>query len=66
MSVLVEANPTLDLAYKLRSLLQILSLAIDGEQIAGKTFEYCGGGSILDMAANMAGEIIDGIEKAAR
>jgi hypothetical protein len=50
-------------AYLLESLLRVLSLATDGEQIAGKTFEFCGGGSVLDMAADMAGAIVDALEK---
>lgn len=33
-------------AYKLESLLRILSLATDGEQISNKTFEESGGGSV--------------------
>lgn len=51
-------------AYNLESLLRILSLATDGEQIAGKSFEHCGGGAILDMAADMAGAIVEALERA--
>ena len=36
---MTENNTTIERAYALVSLLQILSLATDGEQIAGKTFE---------------------------
>jgi len=53
-------------AYKLESLLRVLSMAVDGEQISGKTFEYVGGGSILDMAADLAGEIVNGLEYAGK
>lgn len=52
----------IDQAYKLSSLLRVLSLAVDGEQIAGTTFAFNGGGSIIDMAANMAGEIVENLE----
>lgn len=49
-------------AYKLESLLRILSLATDGEQVSNTTFEKSGGGSILDMGADLAGEIVEGLE----
>jgi hypothetical protein len=49
-------------AYRLESLLKILSLAADGERIAGVTFCDNGGGSVIDMAADMAGEIVEGLE----
>lgn len=61
---MTEPKTTIELAYKLESLLRILSLATDGEQIAGKTFEQCGGGAMIDMAADMAGEIIISLELA--
>lgn len=53
-------------AYKLESLLRVLSLAVEGEQIAGQTFAHCGGGSVIDMAAEMAGGVIVDLEKAYR
>ena len=61
---MTEPKTTIELAYKLESLLRILSLATDGEQIAGKIFEQCGGGAMIDMAADMAGEIIISLELA--
>ena len=61
---MTEPKTTIELAYKLESLLRILSLATDGEQIAGKTFEQCGGGAMIDMAADMAGEIVISLELA--
>lgn len=57
-----ESATIIDRAYKLESLLRILTLATDGEQIAGKTFEHCGGGAVLEMAAEMAGEIVSALE----
>ena len=61
---MTEPKTTIELAYKLESLLRILSLATEGEQIAGKTFEQCGGGAMIDMAADMAGEIVISLELA--
>lgn len=58
----MNAQEATNRAYDLQSLLRILSLATDGQQIAGKTFEDCGGGSVLDMAAEMAGEIVEALE----
>ncbi len=49
-------------AYRVESLLRILSMAVDGEQASGTTLALSGGGSIIDMAADMAGEIIEGLE----
>lgn len=64
MSAPAHVQEAIDRAYKLESLLRVASLAIDGEQIAGAgRFERSGGGSILDMAANMAGEIVEGLER---
>ena len=57
-----ESASIIDRAYKLESLLRILTLATDGEQIAGKTFGHCGGGAVLEMAADMAGEIVSALE----
>ena len=56
----------IDQAYKLESLLRVLSMAVDGEQICGKTFEHAGGGSVLDMAADLAGEIVNELEYAGK
>lgn len=59
---LMEA--TIARAAKLESLLRMVSLAMDGEQIAGAGhFEKSGGGAVLDMAADMAGEIVEGLER---
>lgn len=53
-----------DRAYKLESLLRVASLAMDGEQIAGAgRLEHIGGGAVLDMAADMAREIVEGLER---
>ena len=57
-----ESATIIDRAYKLESLLRILTLATDGEQISGKNFEHCGGGMVLQMAADMAGEIVSALE----
>ena len=57
-----DGTTLIDRAYRLESLLRILTLATDGEQIAGKTFEHCGGGIVLQMAADMAGEIVSALE----
>ena len=59
---MMESASIIDRAYKLESLLRILTLATDGEQTAGKTFEHCGGGTVIEMAADMAGEIISALE----
>lgn len=61
---MTEAQTAVNLAYKLESLLRLASLATDGEQIAGKTFEQCGGGAVLDLAAEMALKIITDLEVA--
>lgn len=55
---------TIARTYKLESLLRVLSLATEGEQLAGKTFAKSGGGAVLDMAADLAGEITDALERA--
>ncbi|MBT54777.1 MAG: hypothetical protein CMF72_15425 [Mameliella sp.] len=53
----------LDRASKLESLLRVLSLAMDGEQVAGAgRLDHVGGGAVLDMAADMAREIVAGLE----
>lgn len=52
----------IDRAYRLESLLRIMSLAVDGEQISDATFSKAGGGSLIDLAAEMAGEISAGLE----
>jgi hypothetical protein len=51
------------LAYQLESLLRILALATDGEQIAGRTFEGSGGGAVLELAADIAGKIVEALER---
>ena len=61
-----DTQAIIPVAYKLESLLRILSLATDGEQIAGKTFEECGGGEVIDMAAELIGQIIAALDMAAR
>lgn len=63
---MTDAQDAVNRAYKLESLLRILSLATDGEQIAGKTFEQCGGGAVIDIAIELAGELVvhlEGIER---
>lgn len=63
MSKQDHIEAAIDRAYKLESLLRVAALAMDGEQVAGAgRFEHVGGGSILDMAADMAGEIVAGLE----
>lgn len=49
-------------AYRIESLLRILSMAVDGEQISGTTFTLSGGGAILDTAADMVGELAEALE----
>lgn len=61
---MTEPHSTIDRAYQLESLLRILALATDGEETSGKTFHQSGGGAILEMAAEMAGEIVNSLEKA--
>jgi hypothetical protein len=61
---MTQPQTTIALAYRLGSLLRILSLAGDGQQVANKTLEQSGGGEIIDMAADMAGEIIEQLELA--
>jgi hypothetical protein len=61
---MMKNNTNIERAYQLESLLRVLSLAADGEQIAGKTFNASGGGNILDMAADMAGELVNQLELA--
>lgn len=47
-------------AYKLESLLRVMSLATDSTQINSRiTFEKSGGGAVLEMASEMAGEIVE-------
>lgn len=63
MSKRDNIEAAIDRAYKLESLLRIAALAMDGEQVAGAgRFEHVGGGSVLGMAADMAGEIVAGLE----
>lgn len=50
------------IGYKLHSLLGVLSQAADGEQITGESLAKCGGGTVIEMAGEMAGEIIEGLE----
>jgi hypothetical protein len=52
----------IDQAYRLESLLRVMSMAVDGEQVSGTTLALSGGGSILDMAADMAGQLVEGLE----
>jgi hypothetical protein len=55
---------TIGRVYDLVSLLRIASMAIDGEQNAGKSFEAVGGGNVLDMAAELAFDILGELERA--
>lgn len=58
-----QIESVIDRAYKLESLLRVAALAIEGEQVAGAgRFEHIGGGSVLSMAVDMAGEIVTGLE----
>jgi hypothetical protein len=61
---MIKSKTAIELAFHLESLLRVLSLAAEGEQIAGKTFNASGGGNILDMAADMAGELVNQLELA--
>jgi hypothetical protein len=61
--VMGDRQQIVRLAYQLESLLRTLSLAVDGQQTAGMSFEECGGGAVLLMAGDMAGEIAASVEK---
>jgi len=58
-----EAPNTIERAYMLESLLRVLSLAACSDQM-GRNLEQCGGGLVLDMAAEIAGEIVSDLERA--
>jgi hypothetical protein len=60
---MTEAKATIARAYDLMSLLKVLSLAVDGEDVAAATLGHVGGGRVLDMAADMAAEILSDLEK---
>ena len=62
MSRSTQDHPALHRAYQLESLLRVLSHAVDGAPISGVTFEKAGGGTVLDMAVTMAGEIVGALE----
>ncbi len=62
MSRPAHIEAAIDRAYRIESLLRVLSLAVDGEQVSGTRLAFSGGGSILDMAADMAGELVEGLE----
>lgn len=49
-------------AYRLSALLDIAALAVESEQTLGPAFEKRGGRLVMEMAAEMAGEIVDGLE----
>lgn len=59
-------QPILNKAYDLESLLRVLGLAIDEEQICGKSLADMGGGPIMEMAADWAGEIVEHLETAGK
>jgi hypothetical protein len=62
--ILDAMSSIVDRAYALESMLRILSLAADGEQIRTRGFADCGGGAVLDVAVEMAGEIVQQLEVA--
>lgn len=66
MSGSKQDHPALHRAYQLESLLRVLSRASDGAAISGVTFEQAGGGAVLDMAADLAGQIVNDLETAGR
>jgi hypothetical protein len=61
---MIKSKTPVDRAHDLYSLLRVLSLAVDGEQIAGLTFNASGGGRLLDMAAGLAFDILGDLERA--
>ncbi|WP_022705288.1 hypothetical protein [Pseudorhodobacter ferrugineus] len=61
---MTKAKTTIDRAYNLMSLLKVLSLAVDGEDVAAATLGHVGGGRVLDMAAELAFDILADLERA--
>ena len=63
----MNEKTTLECAYDLLSLLRCLSLAMDGQYPEGpRTLVQSGGCAVLDLAADMAGEIVDRLDLAER
>ncbi len=61
----MSEKTTVKCAYDLLSLLRCLSLAMDGQELDGpRTLERSGGGEVLDLAADMAAELVDRLERA--
>jgi hypothetical protein len=50
-----------DQAHKVESILRVMSMAIDGEQICATSFTENGGGSLIDLTIEMMGELIEKI-----
>tara|TARA_R110002096_G_scaffold411631_1_gene611806 strand:+ start:439 stop:639 length:201 start_codon:yes stop_codon:yes gene_type:complete len=61
---MTKTKTTIDRAYDLVSLLKVLSLATDGEDVAAANLGHVGGGRVLDLAADMAFEILGELESA--
>jgi hypothetical protein len=49
-------------AYDLSALAGVLSQAVDGSEISGKSFDQCGGGRVVELVAKLAGDLIDCME----
>jgi hypothetical protein len=47
------------MAYQLQCLMRVLSLAVQGQDAAGLSFEQCGGSTVLELAGDMAGELAE-------
>ena len=61
---MTKDKTSVDKAYDLMSLLKVLSLAVDGEEISASTLGQIGGGRVLDMAAELSYEILADLERA--
>ncbi|QCO56955.1 hypothetical protein EOK75_14235 (plasmid) [Pseudorhodobacter turbinis] len=59
-----KEKSTADRAADLVSLLKVLSLAVDGEDVAAATLGHVGGGRVLDMASELAFDILGDLERA--
>lgn len=58
----VQIDTALDQAHTVESLLRVMSMAIDGEQICATSFADNGGGRLIDMSIQMMGDLIGKIE----
>ena len=61
---MTKTRSATDRAYDLHALLRVLSMALDGEENAAETLGHIGGGRVLDMAAEMAFELLADLERA--